>query len=107
MKIGIIGTGSVGATLAQKLAAAGHQVKVTNTRQPVELAQKAQELGASPATLWEVVQGVDVVFISIPFKAIAELPKDLLRELPAHVVVADTGNYYPLRDAQMEALDRG
>ena len=107
MKIGIIGTGSIGAPLAQKLAAAGHQVKVTNTRQPAELAQKAQELGAQPATLQEVVQDVDVVFTSIPLKAIAELPKDLFRELPANVVVADTSNYYPMRDAQIEALDQG
>lgn len=107
MKIGIIGTGSIGATLAKKLVAAGHQVKVTNTRQPAELAQKAQELGARPATLREVVQDVDIVFISIPLKAIAELPKDLFRELPANVVVADTGNYYPMRDAKIEALDQG
>ena len=51
MKIGIIGTGPVGGSLAKNLAALGHQVKVTNTRQPAELAQKAKELGASPATL--------------------------------------------------------
>jgi predicted dinucleotide-binding enzyme len=107
MKIGIIGTGSIGATLAQKLVAAGHQVKVTNTRPPEELARKAQELGASPATLREVVQDVDVIFSSIPLKAIAELPKDLFQVVPAEVVVADTGNYYPLRDAKIEALDQG
>jgi len=107
MKIGIIGTGTIGATLAQKLVAAGHQVKVTNTRPPEELARKAQELGASPATLQEVVQDVDVIFSSIPLKAIAELPKDLFQLVPAEVVVADTGNYYPLRDAKIEALDQG
>jgi len=107
MKIGIIGTGAIGATLAQKLVAAGHQVKVTNTRPLEELARKAQELGASPATLQEVVQDVDVVFISIPLKAIAELPKTLFQNVPAEVVVADTGNYYPMRDAQIEVLDQG
>jgi predicted dinucleotide-binding enzyme len=31
MHIGIIGTGDIGGTLARKLAAAGHQVKITNT----------------------------------------------------------------------------
>lgn len=107
MKIGIIGTGAIGATLAQKLVAAGHQVKVTNTRQPDELARKAQELGASPATLREAVKDVDVVFISIPLRAIATLPADLFRAVPADVVVADTGNYYPMRDAKIEALDQG
>ncbi|MCB2377920.1 NAD(P)-binding domain-containing protein [Hymenobacter sp. BT635] len=107
MKIGIIGTGSIGATLAQKLAAAGHQVKVTNTRQPDELAQKAKELGGSPATLPEVVQDVDVVFVSIPLHAIPKLPTGLLRDLPPAVVVADTSNYYPQRDGKIDALENG
>jgi predicted dinucleotide-binding enzyme len=107
MHIGIIGTGAFGATLAQKLLAAGHQVKVTNTRPPAELAQKAQELGASPATLEEVVQDVDVIFISIPFHAIAKLPKDLFKAVPADMVVVDTGNYYPFRDGSIAAMDQG
>jgi predicted dinucleotide-binding enzyme len=107
MHIGIIGTGAIGATLAKKLVAAGHQVKVTNTRPPAELAQKAQELGAHPATLAEVVQGVDVVFISVPFSAIAQLPAGLFQAVPADVVVVDTGNYYPFRDGHIAALDQG
>jgi predicted dinucleotide-binding enzyme len=107
MKIGIIGTGSIGATLAQKLAAAGHQVKVTNTRQPDELAKKAKELGASPATLHDVVQDVDVVFVSIPLNVIPKLPAGLLRDLPTEVVVADTSNYYPQRDEKIDALENG
>jgi predicted dinucleotide-binding enzyme len=107
MKIGIIGTGSIGGPLAQKLAAAGHQVKVTNTRPPEELAQKAKELGARPATLQEVVQDVDVVFVSVPLHVLPKLPPDLFRDVPAEVVVADTSNYYPLRDGKIEALEHG
>ena len=107
MKIGIIGTGFIGATLAKKFVAAGHQVKVTNTRPPEELAEKARELGASPATLQEVVQDVDVLFTSVPLHVIPKLPADLLRDVPAEVVVADTSNYYPLRDEKIEALDQG
>lgn len=107
MHIGIIGTGDIGGTLARKLAAAGHQVKITNTRPAAELARKAQELGASPTTLHDVVQGVDVVFLSIPLKALAGLPKDLFENVPAEVAVADTSNYYPHRDGHIEALDQG
>ncbi|SNC77568.1 hypothetical protein SAMN06265337_4159 [Hymenobacter gelipurpurascens] len=107
MKIGIIGTGPVGGSLAKNLAALGHQVKVTNTRQPAELARKAQELGASPATLQDVVQDVDLVFIAVPFKVIGEFPKDLFRSLPAEVIVVDTGNYYPFRDGKIDALEQG
>ncbi|RZK33875.1 MAG: 3-hydroxyisobutyrate dehydrogenase [Hymenobacter sp.] len=107
MKIGIIGTGPVGGTLAKNLAALGHQVKVTNTRQPAELAQKAQELGASPATLPDVVQDVEVVFIAVPFQVLSEFPKDLFRSLPPKVIVVDTGNYYPFRDGKIDALAQG
>lgn len=107
MRIGIIGTGAVGAPLAKNLAAAGHHVQVTNTRQPAELARKAQELGASPATLLDVGQDVDVLVISVPFKVISELPKDLFRSLPANVVVVDTGNYYPFRDEKIDAVEQG
>lgn len=107
MKIGIIGTGAVGSPLAKKLAALGHQVKVTNTRQPAELARKAQELGASPATLQDVVQEVDLVFISVPFKVIGAFPKGLFRSLPAEVIVVDTGNYYPFRDEKIDAVEQG
>ena len=107
MKIGIIGTGAVGAPLAQKLAAAGHRVKVTNTRQPEELARIAQELGVSPASLRDVVRDVDVLIISIPLRAIPGLPADLFEAVPADVVVVDTSNYYPLRDEKIEALEQG
>ena len=107
MKIGIIGTGPVGGSLAKNLAALGHQVKVTNTRQPAELAQKAKELGASPATLQDVVQNVDLVFIAVPFKVLDEFPKDLFRSLPPEVIMVDTGNYYPHRDEKIDGLEQG
>ena len=107
MKIGIIGTGSIGASLAQKLVAAGHQVKVNNTSPVEELAKKAGELGASPATLLQVVQDVDVVFISIPLQAIPTLPANLFQQVPADVVVVDTSNYSPMRDGRIAALDNG
>lgn len=32
MKIGIIGTGNIGGTFARKLNAAGHDIRVANTR---------------------------------------------------------------------------
>lgn len=107
MNIGIIGTGAVGSPLARNLAAAGHNVKVTNTRPFAELTEKAQSLGASPATLQDVVKDVDIVFISVPFAAIAKFPQDLFRSLPDQVIVVDTGNYYPFRDEKIDALEQG
>jgi phosphoglycerate dehydrogenase-like enzyme len=38
MKIGLLGTGYMGKTLARELAAAGHDVKVANSRGPDSIA---------------------------------------------------------------------
>ena len=105
MKIGIIGTGSIGGTLAEKLTNAGHQIKVTNTRAMPELERLAASLGATAATIQDVVKDVDAIIFSIPFKALSDLPKDLLKEVPKDVVVMDTSNYYPLRDGEIAELE--
>lgn len=88
MKIGIVGTGSIGSLLAEKLSGAGHQVKVTNTRAMPELKKIADSLGASAATIHQVVQDVDAIIFSMPFNAYKDLPKDLLKEVSQEVVVS-------------------
>ena len=50
----------------------------------------------------------DVIIISIPFPAVADLPKDLLQDVPPDVPIIDTGNYYPgMRDPQIPEVDAG
>lgn len=105
MKIGILGTGSIGSTLAEKLSHAGHQVKVTNTRDMAELQKIATRLGAAAATIKDVVKDVDVIILSIPFNAYKDLPRNLLQDVPEEVVVMDTSNYYPLRDGKLPGLE--
>jgi predicted dinucleotide-binding enzyme len=110
VKIGIIGIGFLGAPVAKHLVAAGHHVKVTNTRQPEELARMAREQGASPALLQEVGQDVDVLISSLNLNVLAASPqdlKDLFQSLPADVIVADTGNYIPFQDGRIEAQEQG
>jgi len=106
MKIGIIGTGAIGSTLAEKLSAAGHQIKVTNTRAMPELEKIAADLGATAATIEDVVKDVDAIIFSMPFNAYKDLPKDLLKEVPQEVVVMDTSNYYPFRDGEIAELNQ-
>ena len=61
-----------------------------------------------PLTRRGAVEGVDLIVISIPFPAVAELPKDLFDTVPQDVPVIDTGNYYPgLRDPQIPEIDAG
>src|SRR4051812_37239403 len=108
MKIGVIGTGNIGATLARKLSAAGHRVRVANSRGVEGVKAFADEIGATAADSRGVVEGADLIVISIPFAAVAELPKDLFDTVPRDVPVIDTGNYYPgLRDPHISEIDAG
>ncbi|MEL1253596.1 NAD(P)-binding domain-containing protein [Flavobacterium sp. DGU38] len=107
MKIGIIGTGAIGGTIAKKMAEAGHEVKVNNTDQADKLEARAEELGVKAATLENVVKDVDVIILSLPTIAIPTLPKDLLAGVPENVIVVDTSNYYPFRDADIEEIKKG
>lgn len=108
MKIGIIGAGNIGATLARKFSAAGHQVSLANSRGPESIREIAREANATAVALADVVKDADVVVVSIPQKAIPQLPKELFAKLPRHVVVIDTGNYYPgMRDEPVAAIESG
>jgi len=106
MKIGIVGTGSIGSILAERFSQAGHQVKVTNTRAMLELEKIATKLGATAATIQGVVKDVDAIIFSMPFNAYKDLPENLLQEVPQDVVVMDTSNYYPFRDGEIVELEQ-
>src|ERR1700704_5555773 len=108
MRIGIIGAGAVGGTLARRLAKRGHQVSIANSRGPESLAVLAAEIGATPVSVVDAANTGEIVFIAIPTKAVAELPKTLFANVPDSVVVIDIGNYHPeLRDGRIDAIDRG
>ena len=108
MKIGIIGAGQIGGTLACRLTALGHEVFVANSRGPETLSDLAAETGATAVSVPEAVRGVDLVVVTIPEKNIPSLPAGLFADTPDHVVVVDTGNYYPRqRDGRIEAIEAG
>ena len=106
MNIGLLGTGNIGSTLARKLSAAGHDVKVANSRGPETIAQDLLEHGARAVTAKEALSDVDVAILSIPFNAVPKV-RPLVAALPDEVVLIDTGNYYPGRDGQIAAIDDG
>jgi predicted dinucleotide-binding enzyme len=60
MKIGIIGAGHIGSTLARKLTRLGHTVSVANSRGPASLAALAAQTGAKPVSVTDAVKGVDL-----------------------------------------------
>jgi predicted dinucleotide-binding enzyme len=108
-KIGIIGTGKIGGTLAELWVKAGHEVLISS-RHPEELQGLAKSLGpkARAGTPREAAVFGDVVLISVPYGALPQVGKDLQNELKGKVVL-DTGNPYPERDGDMavEARRKG
>lgn len=106
MKIGVIGVGHIGKTVAQKLSSAGHDVKVANSRGPETIDAEVLTTGARAVTAAEAVSGVDVLILSIPLHRLPEVAP-LIAGLPAEAVVIDTSNYYPLRDTVVEAIEAG
>jgi predicted dinucleotide-binding enzyme len=106
MKIGIIGTGHIGKTLVRKLAMAGHDVQMANSRGVESLKELAAETKAKAVTPDEVIQGVDVIILSIPMNNLPQL-KEMLAGVPDKTVVIDTSNYYPFRDNRIEAIETG
>ena len=108
MKIGIIGAGQIGGTLARRLTTLGHDVSIANSRGPDSLAGLASEVGAKAVTVEQAARAGDVVIVTIPMKNIPRLPAGLFDDVPDTVVVVDTGNYYPQqRDGRIDAIEDG
>ena len=103
MRIGLIGVGNIGGTLARHFVRVGHEVVLSNSRGPESLSKLTAELGgtAQAAMAADTARSCDVVVVSVPFGRYRELPSDGL----AGKVVVDTNNYYPQRDGHFEQLD--
>jgi predicted dinucleotide-binding enzyme len=106
MKIGILGAGAIGATLARKLSGAGHEVRIANSRGPETVDPAITAAGATAVDAGDAVDGIDVLITSIPLSRMPAI-RPLIADLPVGTVVIDTSNYYPMRDGQVRALDDG
>jgi predicted dinucleotide-binding enzyme len=104
MRIGIIGTGHIGGTLAGKFVAVGHQVALANAHGPDTLSDLAARLGghAHPTTVREAARFGEVAVVAVPFDQYRQLPAG---ELAGRVVV-DCTNYFPER-GEVADLDSG
>ncbi|MFF5973605.1 NADPH-dependent F420 reductase [Streptomyces sp. NPDC012769] len=106
MKIGIIGAGNIGGNLTRRLTALGHEVSVANSRGPHTLTALAEETGATPVPVTEAARGAEVVIVTVPLKAVPDLPAGLFDGAAEGFAVLDTGNYYPReRDGRIAAIE--
>ena len=107
MKIGIIGAGQIGGTLTRRLTALGHEVSIANSRRPETLAALSSETGSKAVTPEQAARSGELVVVTIPMKNIPQLA-GIFDGVPEHVVVVDTGTYYPQqRDGRIAEIEEG
>src|SRR5258706_10009810 len=98
MRIGIIGAGMIGSTVAKLWVDAGHEVRIAS-RHPEQLQPVVERLGAraSAGTPIDAATFGEVVMLTVPLKAVPDLVHDLAPSLAGKIVL-DTGNAYEPRD---------
>lgn len=105
MKIGIIGAGYIGSTLAKHFIDLGHDVIISNSRGPQTLGEVVERTGATAGTAEESASASDLVIITVQQSAIPNLPLSTLSSSKA--IIVDTGNYYPDRDGRIDDIENG
>jgi predicted dinucleotide-binding enzyme len=102
-RIGIIGSGAIGAAVARLAVAADYEVLIANSRGPESLTELIAELGprARAGEVRDAIQFADIPVLAVPLVAYPELPVEAL----AGRTVLSTGNYYPGRDGRIAQLD--
>ena len=76
MKIGVIGSGSVGTAIAKRLIPHGHEVMLSFSRDISLLNSNAQALGASVGSPEQAVAFGDVIVLAVPWLMVPEAIKE-------------------------------
>lgn len=103
MKIGIIGAGFVGRAIAKLAIQAGHEVMLSNSRNPQTLFSLKPMIGCEIGSAADAAQFGEIVVIAVPLTAIDALPAELIKGKQ----VLDAVNYYPDRDGKVDILESG
>jgi len=103
VRIGIIGAGHVGGTLARHFAAGDHEIAIANSRDPATLRPLLDQVvgDVRGVTAAQAADFGQVVVVSVPFGRHAELPTEGFAGKP----VIDTTNYFPDRDGHFPQLE--
>ncbi len=104
MKIGIIGSGNIGATLARLFAKAGHQIEISNSSGQASLNALVKSISSNnvtAATPEGAVRFAQVVLLAIPWRKKHQLPPS---DLFKGKIVIDAMNPY---SENFEVIDLG
>jgi predicted dinucleotide-binding enzyme len=99
MRIGIIGAGFTGRAPARLAVQHGHDVMLSNSRDPATLASAM--IRCKTGTSREAAAFGDVVLLAVPFSS----HQDIAPEPLVSKIVLDATNYLPQRDGDIGALD--
>jgi predicted dinucleotide-binding enzyme len=104
MKIGIIGSGNIGATAAKLFANAGHEVAISNSRGPESLTSVVNSIGANvkAKSVEDAINFGEVILLAIPWRKRQELLP--ASELFDGKIVIDAMNPY---SENFEIIDLG
>lgn len=93
MRIGIIGSGNIGATVSRLFLKAGNEVAISNSRGPESLKALVSSLGAKAraATVEEAITFGDIVLLALPWRDRQELPS--ARHFAGKIVIDATNPY--------------
>lgn len=94
MRIGIIGAGRIGGNLAGLWTEAGHDVLISYTRDPAELARRAAAVGCRSGSPSEAVGFGEVVVLSVPWTKVDAVLAEA-GSLAGHVVIDTTNHFTP------------
>jgi predicted dinucleotide-binding enzyme len=101
LRLGIVGAGKLGTTVARAAMAAGYDVAMSGSGPADDIALTLDVLapGARAATTDEVVRHSDIVILGVPTHRFRELPRDLF----AGKILVDAMNYWePVDGADSE-----
>ena len=97
-RVGIVGAGKLGMTLARAAVAAGYEVAVANSGPAERIALVVDVLapGAVASTVEDIAETADVIVLAIPAHRFRELPSDLFDSK----ILVDAMNYWPEIDGE-------
>src|SRR4029077_11488921 len=92
LRLGIVGAGKFGTTLARAAIGAGYDVAISGSGPADDIALTVDVLaaGAHAATTDEVVRNADIIVLAVPTHRFRELPRDLF----AGKILIDAMNYW-------------
>jgi predicted dinucleotide-binding enzyme len=96
LRLGIVGAGKFGTTLARAAVAVGYDVAISGSGPADDIALTVDVLapGARATTTDEVVRHADVIVLAVPTHRFRELPRDLF----AGKILIDAMNYWQPAD---------